>query len=307
MTYLIALLFAGFVAAATVAIAQLVPSRPAIVSKRLEELAELGGNPFERTRKRQRAATRQKLEVVLEALGQRAEGSHLSEQTRSQLIHAGFRGPNAARIYAGLRVALPLGLLALSLLLTPALGGQAALLGMVFAMFGWIAPAFYVGSRARRRQKELQKALPDALDSMVVCVEAGLGLNQAMVRVSDEIRHISQLMSDELALTNLEIRAGTPRAEALRHLGERTGLADIRSLVTMLIQTDRFGTSIAQALRVQSDTLREKRRQRAEEQAAKTSIKMLFPLIFFIFPAMFVITLGPAVIKLIENWGNAPI
>jgi tight adherence protein C len=176
--------------------------------------------------------------------------------------------------------------------------------GIIFAVMGWIAPSFYVGARVRKRHKELQKALPDALDAMVVCVEAGLGLNQAMVRVADEIRHISTLMSDELTLTNLEIRAGTPREEALRNLGERTGLPDLRSLVTMLVQTDRFGTSIAQALRVQSDTLREKRKQRAEEAAAKTSIKMLFPLIFFIFPAMFVVTLGPAVIKLIEGFAD---
>jgi tight adherence protein C len=114
-------------------------------------------------------------------------------------------------------------------------------------------------------------------------------------------------MSEELMLTNFEIRAGTPREDALRSLAERTGLDDIRSLVTMLIQTDRFGTSIAQALRVQSDTLREKRRQRAEEAAAKTAIKMLFPLIFFIFPAMWVITLGPAVIQLIAGWANRPL
>jgi tight adherence protein C len=114
-------------------------------------------------------------------------------------------------------------------------------------------------------------------------------------------------MSDELTLMTLEIRAGTAREEALRNLADRTGLTDLRSLVTILIQTDRFGTSVAQALRVQSDTLRDKRKQRAEEAAAKTSIKMLFPLIFFIFPAMFVITLGPAVVKLISNWGNGPI
>jgi Flp pilus assembly protein TadB len=139
---------------------------------------------------------------------------------------------------------------------------------------------------------------PDALDSMVVCVEAGLGLNQAIVRVSDEIRHISELMSQELALVNFEIRAGTPREDALRNLGERTGLEDIRSLVAMLIQTDRFGTSVAQALRVQSDTLRTKRRQRAEEAAAKTAIKMLFPLVFFILPALFVVVLGPGMIQL---------
>jgi tight adherence protein C len=128
-----------------------------------------------------------------------------------------------------------------------------------------------------------------------------LGLNQAIVRVSEEIRHVSMVTSQEFALVNLEIRAGTSREDALRNLGERTGQEDLRSLVAMLIQTDRFGTSIAQALRVHSDTLRAKRKQRAEEAAAKTTIKMLFPLVMFIFPAMFVVILGPAVIQIINT------
>jgi tight adherence protein C len=306
MIYLISFLFATFVAGLTVALAQFAPSRPAIVGKRLEELAELGHSPFDTARRRERLSRRQKLELLLETLGQRSEGQHLNSRVRNQLVHAGFRGPNAAKIYAGSRLALPLAILGFFMLMAPLAGKQAVTFGMILATMGWIFPSFYVGSRMKKRQKELQKALPDALDSMVVCVEAGLGLNQAMMRVADEIRHISVLMSDELTLTNLEIRAGTPREDALRSLAERTGLPDLRSLVTILIQTDRFGTSIAQALRVQSDTLREKRKQRAEELAAKTSIKMLFPLIFLIFPAMFVVTLGPAVIKLIEGWGNGP-
>jgi tight adherence protein C len=267
----------------------------------------MGGSPFDAQRRRERQSRRQRLEVVLEALGARSAKASTDPRVQSQLIHAGFRGPKAGAIYAGSRIGLPLAIFATFALLAPVVGPRIILMGGFAAMFGWIAPAFYVGSRARRRMKDLQKALPDALDAMVVCVEAGLGLNQAMNRVADEIRHISTLMSDELTLTNLEIRAGTPREDALRNLGERTGLDDLRSLVTMLIQTDRFGTSIAQALRVQSDTLREKRKQRAEEAAAKTSIKMLFPLIFLIFPAMFVVTLGPPLIKLIENWGTGPV
>ena len=307
MIYVIAAMFAASIAGVTVVIAGLTRQRPAVVGKRLEELAQMGGSPFDAARRRERVSRRQRLEGILEALGQRSEKQHVNPVVQAQLIHAGLRSPSAPMIYAGVRLALPLGILGVFLLLTPVLGPKALLFGMMLAMMGWIAPTFYVGSRIRRRQKELQKALPDALDAMVVCVEAGLGLNQALVRVSDEIRHISTLMSDELTLTNLEIRAGTPREDALRTLADRTGLADLRSLVTMLIQTDRFGTSIAQALRVQSDTLREKRKQRAEEAAAKTSIKMLFPLVFFIFPAMFVVTLGPAVVKLIENWGNSPV
>ena len=138
---------------------------------------------------------------------------------------------------------------------------------------------------------------------MVVCVEAGLGLNQALVRVGEEMDRISSSMSEELTLVSLEIRAGTPRPEALRNLARRTGVADVQALVGMLIQTDRFGTSVARALRTQSEALRTKRRQRAEEAAAKTTIKMLFPLALCIFPAMFVVILGPAPFHLAEVFG----
>jgi tight adherence protein C len=170
---------------------------------------------------------------------------------------------------------------------------------------GYVAPSLYVNAKIRGRQKEMQKALPDALDLLVVCVEAGLGLNQAMVRVSEEIERLSPVLSDQLALVNLEIRAGTDREEAFRNMGERTGLDDIKSLMAMLVQTDRFGTSIAQALRVQADTLRTKRRQRAEEAAAKTTIKLVFPLVLFIFPAMFVVILGSAIIQIFEALGRS--
>jgi tight adherence protein C len=143
-------------------------------------------------------------------------------------------------------------------------------------------------------------ALADALDLLVACVEAGMGLNQALVRVAEEIRNVSESLSEELAMVNLEIRAGKPRAQALRNLAERTGSEDIEALASMLIQTERFGTSVGRALRVQADTLRQKRRQRAEEAAAKTTIKLVFPLVLFVFPALFVVVLGPAVIQVLE-------
>ncbi|MCA1572787.1 MAG: type II secretion system F family protein [Chloroflexi bacterium] len=168
-------------------------------------------------------------------------------------------------------------------------------------LMGWVLPRYIIKRKIRSRQGEIQHALADTLDLLVVCVEAGLGLNQALVRVSSEMEHVSQRMSEELMLTNLEIRAGTPRDEALRNLGERTGVSDLKSLTAMLIQTDRFGTSIATALRVHSDTLRTKRRQRAEEAAAKTTIKLVFPLVLFIFPAMFVVILGPAVLHIMDQ------
>ena len=305
MIYAVAALVACSVALATLILAQLLPSRPAVVKHRLLELQQAASSPFQTAQRRARQSRRDQMQAIIQRLGERAESrSPDTGALRLLLSQAGYRGPNAVILYRGVRIGAPLGLGLLGFLMAPFVGPSGLQLGMGMAAVGFVFPAFYVGSRAKRRQKELRLALPDALDALVVCVEAGLGLNQAMVRVADEIRHISVLMSEELTLTNLEIRAGTPREDALRNLGTRTGLEDLRSLVTMLIQTDRFGTSIAQALRVQSDTLREKRRQRAEEAAAKTSIKMLFPLVFFIFPAMFVITLGPAVIQLIEGFSK---
>jgi tight adherence protein C len=171
---------------------------------------------------------------------------------------------------------------------------------MMAAAAGWLLPQLVLSRRVRKRQKAIQKALPDMLDLLVISVEAGLGLNQALVRVSEEMESLSSDISEELQIVNLEIRAGKPREEALRNMGDRTNVADVRQLIAMLIQTDRFGTSIAQALRVQADSLRTARRQRAEEAAAKTTIKMIFPLVLFIFPAMFVVILGPAVFHIVE-------
>jgi len=146
----------------------------------------------------------------------------------------------------------------------------------------------------------MRLGLPDALDLLVVSVEAGLGLDQAIQRVSQELAFAHPDLCDELRLINLELRAGKPRTEALHNLGERTGVDDIISLVAMLVQTDKFGTSVAQSLRVHSETVRTKRRQRAEEAAAKTGVKMVFPLVFCIFPAVWVVTIGPAILKFIE-------
>ena len=187
------------------------------------------------------------------------------------------------------------------MILMPALGKSplaTLIMTIYFGAMGYVLPSMIVARRIKGRQKQMQKALPDALDMLVVSVEAGLGLNQALVRVSEEIDRISPVLSEQLGLVNLEIRAGTAREEALRNLAERTGLQDISSLVGMLIQTERFGTSVAQALRVHADTMRTKRRQRAEEAAAKTTIKLIFPLVFCIFPAMFVVILGPALIQI---------
>ena len=306
MIYLIAGLVATSVTLVVVLVAQLLPTRAPGVGRRLAELNDVSTGGYETLQRRRRQARREQWEGVVEALGERmTERAKDDSATRKMLIQAGLRGSRALSMYQGIRVVLPVGLAGAAIMfIAPVLGlsfGSALVVAFWLAAMGWVAPSFYVGRRARARQKDIQRALPDTLDLMVVCVEAGLGLNQTILRVSEEIRHVSIITSQEFALVNLEIRAGTSREDALRNLGERTGQEDLRSLVAMLIQTDRFGTSIAQALRVHSDTLRSKRKQRAEEAAAKTTIKMLFPLVFFIFPAMFVVILGPAMIQIVKT------
>src|SRR4029078_7448033 len=166
--------------------------------------------------------------------------------------------------------------------------------------FGWVLPGMLLARMAKRRQHKVRPSLPDALDLWVVSVEAGLGLDQAIQRVADELAFAHPELADEMRLINLELRAGKPRSEALRKFGERTQVDDVISLVAMLVQTDKFGTSVAQSLRVHSDTARTKRPQRAEEAAAKTGVKMVFPLVFCIFPAIWIVTIGPAAIKFVE-------
>ena len=290
---------------------EIAPSRSSAVARRLEEV-QAGGlmaaPQVLRRRKRQEQAER--LTSIIQALGEKVEVGHRDTSAlRLRLIQAGYPQASAVPVYLGARIGLPLVMGGSLVILLPMLGQSwvaSVLMGVWGALFGFVAPTLILRSRIARRQKQMQKALPDALDLLVVCVEAGLGLNQAMVRVAEEIERVSPVLSEQVGLVNLEIRAGTPRDEAFRNLGHRTGVQDIKSLMAMLIQTDRFGTSIAQALRTHAETMRTKRRQRAEEAAAKTTIKLVFPLVLFIFPALFVIILGPALIQIFEALGSFP-
>ena len=304
MLILILVLIAVSAAAGVLFLVEMAPSRQGALSRRLDELEQSRAGVPEVLSRRGRGAQAERLAGVIEMLGQRRmEGYKDVSGLRLRLLQAGYPNASAVPIYLGARIFLPASLTIGSLLVLPAVGfplSGSLLLASWFGILGYVWPSFRVGMRRKARMKQMQKALPDALDMLVVCVEAGLGLNQALVRVSEEIERISPVLSEQITLVNLEIRAGTARDEALRNLGERTGLEDMKSLVAMLIQTDRFGTSIAQALRVQADTLRTKRRQRAEEAAAKTTIKLVFPLVLFIFPAMFVVILGPALIQIIQ-------
>jgi tight adherence protein C len=216
------------------------------------------------------------------------------------MLRAGYRSSNATAAIRGVKILLPLGLLALVVVtglyrLNPWLFALGAL------VVGYLLPELWLVWRVHARQHRLRLALPDALDLLVICVEAGLGLDQSLMRVAEELRITHPELSDEIALVNLEMRVGKTRLDALRELARRTGLEDIKALVAMLIQTERFGTSVAQSLRVHSDDLRVRRRQRAEEMSAKTTVKMVPPLVFFIFPALMVVILGPAVIAVIRQ------
>jgi tight adherence protein C len=223
-------------------------------------------------------------------------------QSKSELLmqRAGYRNPNALLAMRGMRILTPI-LLVGVVFLTGVYRTSPFFIFLLAAALGYMLPEMWLTWRVHARQQRLRLALPDGLDLLVICVEAGLGLDQALLRVSEELRIVHPELSEELQLVNLEMRVGKTRLEALRELGRRTGLEDIKSLVAMLIQTERFGTSVAQSLRVHSDDLRVKRRQRAEEMAAKTTVKMVPPLVFFIFPALMVVILGPAIIELMRQ------
>ena len=284
-------------------LANLTPARSRAVKSRMAEMGLDGLLTQDEVARRRREGSR--LQDILQYIGERMErrGNDWG-RLRRRLIHAGFREPRAVPLFLGIRygATILLGLYGLFIGTAADVSGVFALIsGGVFLFAGWFLPGFLLSARISRRHKELQKGLPDALDLLVICVEAGLGLNQALVRVAAEIRHESKIMAEELALTNSAIRAGTPRDQALMDWAERTGVPDIRSLATMLVQTERFGTSIAHSLRVHAETMRQKRRQRAEEAAAKTTIKMIFPLAICIFPALFVVILGPALISIVQT------
>ena len=223
---------------------------------------------------------------------------------RIKLANAGFRSESASAVYQGVRVA------SLLVFLAPAVLIFGMKYGMTFKSLQWIIgmgcvgfflPSVVLWYLRSKRQQEVFLTLPDALDLMVVCVESGLGLDAAMRRVTDEMKGHAKVISEEFALANLQLQMGRPRREVLHDLGVRTGVDDVRSLAAILIQADRFGSSIAQALRVQSDSMRTRRKQLAEEKAAKTAVQLIFPLVLFIFPGIFVVLVGPAAINIINT------
>jgi tight adherence protein C len=220
---------------------------------------------------------------------------------RLRLTRAGYRNENAMKIFYGSKVLTPLLLATIA-----AVSGLANLapffVYLVALGVGFLAPDFWLGKRITARQKKLTRGLPDVLDLLVICMEAGLSLDQSTARSAEELSQSQPEICDELGIVVLEQRAGRARSEAWKNMAQRTGVECLRNLVSMLVQTEQFGTSIAKMLRVHADTLRVQRVQMIEEMAGKTSVKLVFPLVLFIFPALFLVTLGPAAIVMAESF-----
>jgi tight adherence protein C len=243
------------------------------------------------------------IKEAIASLGGAMEGKSDLERNKLklQLVNAGFRSDSAPMVYQGLRV------LCIALFLVPTSAAMLLMEGftqkaffyiIVLGGIGFYLPQFALWLLVTSRKKEVFLTLPDALDLLVVCVESGLGLDAAMRKVTDEMKNHAKTICEEFALANLQLQMGRPRREVLHDLGVRTGVDDMKALAAILIQADRFGSSIAQALRVQSDSMRVRRRQIAEEKAAKTAVQLIFPLVLFIFPAIFVVLVGPAAIQI---------
>ena len=223
--------------------------------------------------------------------------------TQQRLIRAGFRKDEAVKFFYGTKVVVPVVLCAVALFSGLASSSPFMMCAVALGL-GYLAPDFWLGKKVTNRQKKIRLGLPDVLDLLVICVEAGLGLDQATGRAAKELNATHPMISDELEIVVLEQRAGRPRADAWRHMAERTDVDTVRNLVSMLVQSEQFGTSIAKTLRTHSDTLRTQRVQMVEEMAAKTTIKLIFPLVLFIFPCLFLVTLGPAMIIMSEQFKN---
>jgi tight adherence protein C len=240
-------------------------------------------------------------------LGEMVSQREISDQLRKNLASAGIYAPSAAATYMGYKlVFFALAFAGLSMVLGPLemeFTQRVLLIALGSALFFFLPNMVLANKRAKRR-KEVQVHLPDAVDMLEICVSAGMGLDAAWNSVAEESRKVSAILADEMELTNLEINLGLGRATAMRHMAERTGVPDISSLVALLIQADRFGASVVQALKVYADTMRELRRQRAEEEAEKTAVKLLFPMVLFIFPPLLIIMVGPALLGLFQTLGG---
>jgi len=223
---------------------------------------------------------------------------------QQRLIRAGFREEGAINYFYSSKVLVPLVLCIIALVTGIADATSPIFVYLMCLALGFLAPDFWLGRVITNRQAKIRRGLPDVLDLLVICIEAGLGLDQATARTVEELRSAQPVISDEIGVVVLEQRAGKPRAEAWRHLADRTAVESVQQVVAVLIQSEKFGTSVAKNLRVHSEVMRSKRRQAVEEQAAKTTVKLVFPLVFFIFPTIFIVTIGPAAIMMMESFAK---
>jgi tight adherence protein C len=296
VTFWLPLLAFAFGSLLVTAVVYALTAKPASINDRLRDV--MGGQ----TAAEDTDQSSEQVMAFLKRIGERLPKSPKDlSKIQLRLVQAGYRNSEALPVFLAIRVGFALALFALCM--TPLLVKPNVAMALGAAGFGYILPGMALARKAKRRQHRIRLSLADALDLLVVSVEAGLGLDQALARVGQELAFAYPDLSSELRLVNLELLAGKGRSEALRNLADRTGVDDLSSLVAMLVQTDKFGTSVANSLRVFSDTLRTKRRQRAEEAAAKTGVKMVFPLVVCIFPAIWIVTIGPAAIKFIQVLG----
>ena len=274
--------------------------------QRLQELSDpRRRNVDDREKKKSEAITRV-LERASPALARPLTPTNERDMSRLRqvLVEAGFRSDGAPMVYLSIRAITAIAFLVAGggvSLFMYGFTSAAAIRGFVIAGLGFYLPTLVLGRLVKRRKTQIFQGLPDALDLLVVCVEAGLGLDQAMRRVAQEMKKSYRIIAEEFGLCNLQLQMGRARNQVLTDLGARTGVDDLRSLASILIQADKFGSSIANALRVQSDAMRVRRQQIAEEKAAKTAVKLIFPLVLFIFPGIFVVLVGPAAITMINN------
>jgi tight adherence protein C len=244
------------------------------------------------------------LVTVLHQIGSHMPSSEAeAANLRSDLIRAGFRSENAAPVFYGIRILTTLVMLGVSVMMEANMPPNPMMkVALIFfgCAAGWIMPKFVLEKKVKKRMEIMRLSLPDALDLLVVSVEAGLGLDQAIQHVAHELRVSHPQLSEEMSLVTLEMRAGKRRSEALRNFAERTGEAEVRKLVAILIQNDRFGTSMGESLRNHSDFLRSRRRQEAEERAGKVGVKLVFPIFFFILPSMLIVAAGPGILQIFK-------
>ena len=242
--------------------------------------------------------------TVLHQIGSKVPSSEADVATlRANLIRGGFRSENAVPVFYGLRIVSTLAMLFLVIMMEPRLPPNPVMkmaLMVSGCSAGWILPRFFLEKKVAKRQEILRLSLPDALDLLVVSVEAGLGLDQAIQHVAKELAVSHPQLSEEMSLVMLEMRAGKRRSDALRNFADRTGEDEIRKLVAILIQNDRFGTSMGESLRTHSDFLRIARRQEAEERAGKVGVKLVFPIFFFILPSMLIVAAGPGILQIFK-------